>query len=91
MTVTAMMSKVDGERVAATLDEIRGKLDDRGGGLVLDFSAVRRLDAAGVAALEKLATAAEAHDATIALRGVNVEVYKVLKLVKLAPRFEFLT
>ena len=27
---------------------------------------------------------------TIMLRGVNVEVYKVLKLVKLASRFSFL-
>jgi anti-anti-sigma regulatory factor len=42
-------------------------------------------------ALEQLAIAAEDRAAKIWLCGVNVEVYKVLKLVKLGPRFSFLT
>jgi len=49
---------------------------------VLDFSDVQRIDTSGVQALEKLA------DQTV-LRGVNTNVYKVLKLLKLAPRFRF--
>ena len=49
---------------------------------VLDFSDVQRIDTSGVQALEKLA------DQTV-LRGVNTNVYKVLKLLKLTPRFRF--
>jgi len=39
--------------------------------------------------LEALAGLADAKAARMELRGVNVEIYKVLKLVKLAPRFSF--
>jgi len=52
------------------------------GGEVVDFSDVERIDASGVQALERLA------DQTV-LRGVNTNVYKVLKLLKLTPRFRF--
>ena len=57
----------------------------------LDFSAVRRVDTAGLSALEELAAIAEGRGVKLALRGVNSEVYKVLKLAKLGPRFSFLS
>ncbi len=90
MGVSAVMFKIDGEHVANSLDGIREGVHRAEGELVLDFSAVSRFDAAAVTALEKLATAAEGRGAKLVLRGVNVDVYKVLKLVKLAPRFTFL-
>jgi hypothetical protein len=36
-----------------------------------------------------LAGAADEKAVKVALRGVHVDVYKVLKLVKLTPRFSF--
>jgi hypothetical protein len=44
-----------------------------------------------VNAVEDLAHLADDRSVSIGLRGVNVDVYKVLKLAKLAPRFCFLT
>ena len=59
--------------------------------LVLDFSAVRRIDTAALAALQQLAAQARERSVTVALRGVDVDVYKVLKLLAVAGQFSFLT
>ena len=59
--------------------------------LVVDFSKVRRIDAAALREMDKLAGVADTHSVKVGLRGVNVDIYKVLKLVKLASRFSFLT
>ena len=87
MTMIADWLKIDGDRVAQTLQEAQAKLDGTEGELVLDFSTVRRVDPAALRALEDFADAADAKSVKVALRGVNVDVYKVLKLAKLAPRF----
>ena len=55
--------------------------------VVLDCSSVRRLEPSALRAMEKLAAQADEKSVKVVLRGVNVEVYKVLKLVKLAGRF----
>jgi anti-anti-sigma regulatory factor len=65
------------------------KLDGAGGEVVVDFSSVRRIDPSAIGAMEKLAGAADEKAVKVALRGVHVDVYKVLKLVKLTPRFSF--
>jgi anti-anti-sigma regulatory factor len=65
------------------------KLDDCGGEMVLDISSVRRLDAGSLASLEKVAAAADSKGVRVVLRGVDVDVYRVLKLVKLSARFSF--
>ena len=66
------------------------RLDDgTASDVALDFSGVRRIDPAGLQALEKLVRAAEDTSGKVTLRGVNVAVYKVLKLMKLAPRLSF--
>lgn len=59
--------------------------------VVLDFSSMSRVTTASIEALEKLAAAAEQKSARITLRGVNVDVYRALKVARLAPRFSFLT
>ena len=59
--------------------------------VVLDFSSVRRIDAAALREMEKLAGIADAHAVKVGLRGVNVDIYKVFKLVKLASCFSFLS
>lgn len=82
--------KIDGERVVQGLQEASEKLDMAEGEVVLDFSSVRRIDPSAVREMEKLAGVADDKAVKVGLRGVNIDIYKVLKLVKLAPRFSFL-
>jgi anti-anti-sigma regulatory factor len=64
-------------------------MDSANSRLVLDFSSVSRIDPSALRALEELAGIADEKAVTLELRGVSVDVYKVLKLAKLAPRFRF--
>jgi len=91
MAMIAVLLRIDGERVVDALQEAREKLDGAGGEVVLDFSSVRRIDPSALRAMEKFAGTAADKAVKVVLRGVNVEIYKVLKLVKLAPRFSFLS
>jgi anti-anti-sigma regulatory factor len=79
--------KIDGDRVGQSVKEAQAKLDGSEAELVLDFSAVRRIDPGGLRALEEFASAADEKSVKVTLQGVNVEIYKVLKLGRLAPRF----
>lgn len=90
MPMLTVLIKVDPEHVVHALQEAAEKLESAQGELVVDFSAVQRIDPPSLCAMEKLAGAAESKAVKIALRGVNVDIYKVLKLAKLAPRFSFL-
>ena len=87
--MSAVVRKIDGDRVDDCLLEARAEVDGGKGETVLDFSSVRRVDAKALRAMEELANLGDAKAIKIGLQGVNVEVYKVLKLVKLAPRFCF--
>jgi anti-anti-sigma regulatory factor len=71
--ITAL--KVAAERLATTTGE-----------LGVDFSCNARIDTAGVQALELLLTETENKGVKLVLHDVNVDVYKVLKLAKLAAR-----
>lgn len=81
---------IDGEDVVPALQQAGEKLDNADGEVVLDFSSVRRIDPNALKAMEELAGIADEKAVKIVLRGVNVDVYKVLKLVRLTPRFSFL-
>jgi anti-anti-sigma regulatory factor len=85
----ALFLKVDAVHVADSLREAAGKFD--GNPTVLDFSSVRRIDPQALRVLEELADNSDEQASQIRLRGVNVDVYKVLKLVNLAPRFCFVS
>lgn len=89
MTTVAEYYKIDGEHVAQSLNEVREKLGTDKGEVVLDFSAVLRIDTSGLQAVEGLADAAEKGPVKVEFRGVNVSVYKVLKLARLTARFSF--
>lgn len=91
MAVISELFKIDGERLLHALQEACQKLDSAGGEVILDFSSVRRIDPRALRALEEFAGIADDKAVKVVLRGVNVNIYKVLKLVKLAPRFSFLT
>jgi anti-anti-sigma regulatory factor len=57
--------------------------------VVLDFAGVRRIDSNAVKALEQLASLADERSVKVVLHGVNMDVYRVLKLLKLTQRFVF--
>lgn len=90
MPINAVWLKIDEERVVDSLQLAHEKLASGEGEVVLDFSAVRRIDASALQAMEKLAGIADDKAVKVVLCGVNVAIYKVLKLMKLAPRFSFL-
>ncbi len=91
MATNAVLFEISADQVAQSLLAAVEKLNAAGGELLLDFSAVRRLDAAALQALDNLADRADAKRVKVLLRSVSVEVYRVLKLVKLAPHFGFVT
>jgi anti-anti-sigma regulatory factor len=86
----AVWFKIDKECLIGSLQEATGKLDTADGQVVLDFSSVCRVSPDAVEEMEKLVSRAEEKTIKIGLRGVNIDVYRVLKLTKLAPRFSFL-
>lgn len=89
MATIAGCVKIAGEHVADALQETGNWLDRANGDVVLDFSSVRRIAPDALRVLEELAGIADEKAITLELRGVSVDVYKVLKLAKLAPRFRF--
>lgn len=89
MAINAVWLKIDEERAVQALQEAGDKLDHADGEVMIDFSAVRRIDPSVLKALEEFANKADDKAVKVALHGVNVDVYKVLKLVKLAQRFTF--
>ena len=85
----AVWIKIDEERVVEGLQEAGEKLDSAEGEVVVDFSSVGRIDSSAIRALEGFADAADDKGVKVVLCGVNVDVYKVLKLVKLGSRLSF--
>ena len=90
MTMIPVWLEIDGEGVVQALQQAGEKLESVEGDLFLDFSSVQRIDPVALKLMEKLADTAEDKAIKLVLRGVNVDVYKVLKLAKLAPQFSFL-
>ena len=90
-STVAMWLTIDQEHVVQSLQEASEKLDNAEGEMILDFSAVRRIDPSALREIEKLAGLADDKAVKVGLRGVNIDIYKVLKLVKLVPRFSFRT
>jgi anti-anti-sigma regulatory factor len=89
MAMTSVWLNVDERDLGPALREAGEKLDGAEGEVVLDFSTVRRIDAGALQTMSELAGAARNRDVKVVLRGVNVDVYKVLKLMRLAGRFAF--
>lgn len=91
MATIADWLKIDGEHVVRALNDAREKLNSANGELVLDFSSVQRIDARAITAMEGLADKAKDKSVKVVLRGVNVDIYKVLTLSRLTARFSFLS
>lgn len=88
MTI-AVLRKVDNGSVASILREVEKSLKRAQGELVIDLSSVARLDGVALSSLAEFADKAEAASVKVTLRGVNVDVFKVLVLMKLNSRFSF--
>ena len=91
MATIAVWLKIDEERIVQALQEAGEKLDSVEGEVALDFSSVRRIDSSALRALEEFAGIADDKGVNVVLRGVDVGVYRVLKLTKLASRFSFVS
>lgn len=92
MTTNAAWITVYPERVVNVLEQDAVERVNSGEREVtLDFSSVLRIDGNAVSALEELARLADDRSAAIVLRGVNVDIYRVLKQLKLTQRFHFVT
>jgi len=91
MATIVEFQKIEEYRLIASLEEAVQELDGAVQELALDFSAVRRIDSGGLRALEDLARKAEEKKIKVILRGVNVDLYKTFKLIRLASRFSFVS
>jgi len=82
--------KVDEGRLVASLRQLAAELkgtDD----VILDFSPVRRVDPAALEALADFVDTAEEKTVNVVLSGVNIDVYRVLKLARLTTRFSLVS
>jgi anti-anti-sigma regulatory factor len=89
-TISAWLN-IDGNCVVSALQEAAEKLDGAAGEVVLEFESVRRINSSALQAIEGLASAADKKAVKVVLRGVNIDVYKVLKLARLTSRFSFMS
>ena len=89
MGMTSVLLNIDERRVVPALQEAREKLESTEGEAVLDFSSVCRINSSALRAMEEFVGVANDKGVKVVLSGVNVGVYKVLKLAKLASRFSF--
>lgn len=90
MTRIADAIEISEQTATAVVELAAEKLNSVQGETLLDFSSVRRIDAGTLRALEELVRLADEKEVKVALKGVSVDVYKVLKLVRLSRRFSFI-
>jgi len=89
MEMSAVLLSIDERNLASGLEKAAENLDGEQHEMALDFSSVRRIDSRGLRALEEFAQKADDKKVKVVLRGVNVHLYKCLKLVRLTRRFSF--
>jgi anti-anti-sigma regulatory factor len=91
MAMIAVWLKIDEKRIVQALQEAEEELDSVEGEMALDLSSLRRIDPNALRAMEEFADIADTKGVKVVLRGVDVGVYKVLKLVNLASRFSYVS
>jgi anti-anti-sigma regulatory factor len=89
MATTAAFLRIEEQHVLSALQEAGAKLENINGETVLDCSSVSRINTHALRALEEFARIADEKAIKVVVRGASIDVYKVLKLVKLAGRFSF--
>jgi anti-anti-sigma regulatory factor len=91
MATIAVWRTIDEQNIALMLKEAGEQLDSMDAEVLLDFSFVRKVDATSLRALEQFVGIADDKSVKVVLRSVNVDVYKVLKLIRLSSRFSFVS
>jgi anti-anti-sigma regulatory factor len=89
MKAIAIVPRVDEGNALEILEEVGSKLATADGELTIDFSSVRRVDSRVIGRLEELADQVDGKSVRVVVRGANVDLYKVFKLVKLSSRIAF--
>jgi anti-anti-sigma regulatory factor len=89
MVASPVVVNIDEQRLALALEQAAKQLESGVNEISVDFSAVRRIDASHARKLEGLAHSEKG--VKIILCGVNVDVYKTLKLLKLTNHFLFVS
>ncbi|MFZ0707835.1 MAG: STAS domain-containing protein [Candidatus Korobacteraceae bacterium] len=87
MVMSIVSLKLNGADLVEALLAAGQKLEEMEGDLILDFSSVSRVTPAALSAISDFADDADERSVRVVLRGVNVDVYRVLKLARLAERF----
>ncbi len=82
-----MLLKFEEGQIAAALQQVVQNLGS--GEIVLDFTAVQRMDSDEMRTLEELAKAATEKRIGVVLRRLDVDLYKSIKLMKPGTRFSF--
>jgi anti-anti-sigma regulatory factor len=89
MARTPEWLKIEDNNLIPALHVAVARLSSAEDEMILDFSAVSRIDPAALRAMETLANAADAQAIRVVLSATNIGVYKVMKLGRLAARFSF--
>lgn len=89
MATIAEKFRIDSAGIASLLQQATEELQRKKQDVQVEFASVRRIDPHSLCTLEQLAEDAEKKKVTVTLHSVNVDVYKVIKLAQLAPRFLF--
>ena len=91
MVMTVVSLKLNGGDLIGALQAAGEKLESMEGDMILDFSAVRRVDPAALSAMSDFVDSADENCVHLVLRGVSVDVYRVLKLARLEQRFSLVS
>jgi ABC-type transporter Mla MlaB component len=89
MATIALLLKLTEETASPLLREAGQKLDGPEAEVVVDFSSLLRITAGELNLVEEFVGKSDAKGVKVVLRGVNVDIYKVLTLTNLASRFSF--
>jgi len=87
-TNTAFLS-IDEGNLTSAFERAGKTLDGENRQLSVDLSCVRRVDSAGLNAIQDFAHRADEKKVKVVFRGVNVNVYKMLKMARLTRHFLF--
>lgn len=84
-----MVVDFEEQRLMISLEKAAQNLERHEGEIVIDFSSVRRIGTNGLMYMEALSTSPRERNATIVLQNVGVDVYRILRLLKLNQGFSF--
>jgi anti-anti-sigma regulatory factor len=91
MVMSIVSLKLNGSDLIGALQAAGEKLEEMEGDLILDFSSVQRVSPAALSAMSDFVDAADERSVNVVLRGVKVDVYRVLKLARLEQRFSLVS